>query len=92
MMEKSKLQPYLEFTLSNEDVVKSKPDPEIYNKAISKLGLKPEECLIVEDNDHGIKAAMASGANLLVVKTLGEVNLTNISNKISEIESKLCKY
>ncbi|OGI00909.1 MAG: HAD family hydrolase [Candidatus Melainabacteria bacterium RIFOXYA12_FULL_32_12] len=86
MMEKSSLQQYLDFTLSNEDVSNSKPHPEIYQTAISKLRLDPQECLIVEDNENGIKAAKASGANLLVVKSVEDVNLTNIMNRIMEIE------
>lgn len=59
MMEKAKLMGYLDFYLSNQDVTKAKPDPEIYNTAITKLGLMPEECVIVEDNENGLKAARA---------------------------------
>ena len=87
MMEKADLQKYLDFTLSNQDVTKSKPDPEIYIKAISRFGLKPEECLIVEDNPNGIKAALASGANLLKVDTVNDVTYQNIKNRIKEIEN-----
>lgn len=86
MMEKSSLIEYLDFYLSNQDVTRGKPDPEIYNLAISKLGLSPKECLIVEDNENGIKAAMASGANVLKVETIHDVNFENISNFIREIE------
>ena len=50
MMQKSALMEYLDFFLSNQDVVNGKPDPEMYNKAIQRLGLNPHECLIVEDN------------------------------------------
>lgn len=88
MMEKADLQKYLDFTLSNQDVTKSKPDPEIYIKAISRFGLKPEECLIVEDNPNGIKAALASGANLLKVDTVNDVTYQNIKNRIREIENE----
>ena len=42
MMEKADLQKYLDFTLSNQDVTKSKPDPEIYQTAIKRLGLAPQ--------------------------------------------------
>ncbi|CAI1852832.1 HAD family phosphatase [Serratia fonticola] len=85
MMEKSQLLQYLEFYLSNEDVVKGKPDPEIYNKAIHNLGLKSEECLIVEDNFNGIKAAKASGAHVLEVERVEDVNYSNIMNAIKNI-------
>lgn len=87
MMEKSELAPYLNFIISNQDVKHGKPDPEMYNKAINKLGLNPSECLIVEDNDNGVKAALASGANLLKVENPYDVNYNNIINKINEIEN-----
>ena len=86
MMQKSRLLEYLDHLFSNEDVSKPKPDPEIYNKAIESLGLKPEECLILEDNDHGIKAAQASNANVMIVKEVTDVNYQAIKNKIKKLE------
>ena len=68
--------------MSNEDVTKSKPDPEIYSKAMNMLGVLPEECVIVEDNENGIKAAKASGAHVLIVATTDDVNDANISTFI----------
>lgn len=85
MMEKSFLMPYLDCYLSNEDVSQPKPNPEIYIKTIEKLGLKPTECLIVEDNENGIKAALASGAHLLKVDEVSDVTYERIMNRISEI-------
>lgn len=87
MMEKADLQKYLDFTLSNQDVTKSKPDPEIYVTAIKRFGYKPEECLVVEDNPNGVKAALGSGANLLKVETVYDVTYQNIKNRIKEIET-----
>ncbi|EKE03242.1 MAG: hypothetical protein ACD_20C00228G0008 [uncultured bacterium] len=86
MMEKSDLAQYLDFSLSNQDVTRSKPDPEIYLKAINKMNLNPDECLILEDNQNGIKAAIASGAHLLKIETVEDVNFENIQNRIKEIE------
>ena len=77
---------YIEFSLSNEDVKNPKPSPEIYKKAIEKLKLKPEECVIVEDNQNGIKAANDSGAHCLEVKEVEDVNHVNIFNFIKKIE------
>lgn len=87
MMEKSGLLEYLDFFISNEDVKKGKPDPEMYNLAITKLGLNPQECLIVEDNENGLKAAYSSGANVLKVESVDDVNLMNIKNKIKKLEN-----
>lgn len=87
MMEKSGLAPFLDFIISNQDVKNGKPDPEMYNMAISKLCLKASECLIVEDNENGVRAALASGANLLKVENPNEVDYYNIMNRIKEIEN-----
>ena len=87
MLEKAKLIHHFEFYLSNQDVEKGKPDPEIYQKAIQKLGLNPKECLIVEDNENGIKAAIASGAYVLKIDDITEVNYKNILSKILKIEN-----
>jgi beta-phosphoglucomutase-like phosphatase (HAD superfamily) len=67
-------------------VKESKPHPEMYSTAIQRLKLQPYECLILEDNENGIKAAQASGAHLLIIHDVHEVNLENITKRISEIE------
>ncbi len=89
LFERSALTNYFDFFLSNEDVSESKPHPEIYLAAMEKLKLQPDECLILEDNENGIKAAKASGAHLLVIHDVNEVTLENIKRRIFEIESKL---
>ena len=86
MMEQSALLDYLDFYLSNQDVTVGKPDPEIYTKAIQKMGLSPQECLVVEDNEKGIQAAKASGAWLMEVDEVEEVNYQNIMSHIIRIE------
>lgn len=91
MMDRADLDQYLDLQLSNEDVAKAKPAPDIYLKAINELALKPDECLIVEDNENGIKAARASGAHVLVVAETRDVNLSNILGKIEEINSSFGK-
>ena len=88
MLKKSDLYDYMDIIYSAEDVVNPKPDPEIYIKSIESLKLKPNNCLILEDNEHGILAAKASGAHVLVIKNIDEVNLQNIEEKIKEISKK----
>ena len=85
MMELSALNPYLDLLISNEDVSKGKPDPEMYAKAMSTLDVKPEECLILEDNDHGIQAAIASGGHLLKIGVPDDVTYQAIKARIAEI-------
>lgn len=88
MMELSGLASCLELLVSNEDVENSKPAPDMYLKAMAAFGVKPEECLILEDNDHGIQAARASGGHLMVIGTPADVTYERISARIAEINSE----
>jgi beta-phosphoglucomutase-like phosphatase (HAD superfamily) len=86
-MKKAALFPYFDLILSNQDILSPKPNPEMYNKIISRFELQPNECLIIEDNEHGITAAKESGAHVLIVQSVNDVNLENILNKIQELEN-----
>ena len=86
LMNLSALDKYVELIISNEDVTSPKPNPEMYLKAMKAFDLKPKECLIIEDNDHGVEAALASGGHLLRVANPDYVTFENISSKIKEIE------
>jgi len=85
MMDKSNLLKHLDFYLSNQDVEFGKPDPEIYLKAFEELELRPDECLILEDNENGIKSAIASGGHLMKVSSVEDVNYQNITSFINKI-------
>lgn len=55
-----------EVVLAGDVVKNKKPDPEIYNLGLSKLGLKPEEAFVVEDSKNGVKAAKGAGMKVIV--------------------------
>jgi beta-phosphoglucomutase len=88
MMERSDLLQYLDVIVSNEDVERGKPDPAMYVKAMASLGVTPEQTLVVEDNENGIKAATAAGAHVLVVAGPEDVALEAIEARIATAESK----
>ena len=88
MMQKSNLRGYLDHIVSNQDVKHGKPDPEIYLKAISLLGVQPAEALVVEDNEHGIAAARAAGAHLMIVGAITEVTFDNLQRHIQQAEAR----
>lgn len=48
-------------SVSINDVVRGKPDPEPYERAAMLLGLKPHECVAIEDSPTGAQAALAAG-------------------------------
>lgn len=56
-------------TVNGLEVKNKKPSPDIYLKAAEKIGLKPEECLVIEDALSGIKAARAAGCRCLALET-----------------------
>jgi beta-phosphoglucomutase-like phosphatase (HAD superfamily) len=88
MLERAALREFLDFSLSNQDVAKPKPDPEIYNVAIARLGLKPDQCLIIEDNERGIVSAKASGAHVMEVADPNEVRYFRIIERLTQIHEK----
>ena len=79
---------FIDLILSNEDVKHSKPHPEIYWKAISEIGVLPEETLIIEDSPIGLLAAHRSKSHVLRVNNTAEVNLHLIKNKIVELNNQ----
>lgn len=56
-------------TVNGLEVERKKPFPDIYLEAARRLGLLPEECLVVEDAVSGIDAARAAGSKCLALKT-----------------------
>ncbi|MDY2837184.1 MAG: HAD family phosphatase [Bilifractor sp.] len=53
------------------DMVRAaKPDPFIYRLACQKLGMKPEETLVLEDSVNGVKAGYAAGTPVIMVPDL----------------------
>lgn len=54
--------------IGGEDVQLGKPNPEGFIKAVEKLDVKPEECLVLEDATRGIEAAKAAGCFCFAVK------------------------
>lgn len=76
MLESAGISDYFAFIVGNDQIKNPKPDPEIFFVAMREMGLEPEECVIVEDAPHGVKAAKASGARVIVVKGYRDVGLS----------------
>ncbi len=55
-----------DLVLAGDVVGKKKPDPEIYNLALTNLGLKPDEAFVVEDSKNGVTASKAAGIKTIV--------------------------
>lgn len=86
MLDKADVVRHVEFFLSHQDVAHPKPAPDIYLAAAARMGLAPGQCLVVEDNQHGVDAARAAGAHVLQVSGVQEVRLHNILRAIDNIQ------
>lgn len=56
---------YMNAFAFGDEVVRSKPDPEIFIKAAHALGLEPAECVVLEDSGPGIIAGKAAGGYVI---------------------------
>lgn len=79
----------MDVMLANEHVSNAKPHPELYWSAMSRLGILPEETIIIEDSPPGLLAAKRSGANVIRVKDPSEVTIENIIPQITSESTKL---
>ena len=77
-LDKLGISKYIDYKLSNEDINNPKPNPEIYLKIFIKFGIYPSEALIIEDSHYGREAAISSGAKLLPIKKIEELDLKKI--------------
>lgn len=75
---------FFDLLISNEDVINSKPHPEMYWQAMSKLRCEPEETLIVEDSPNGLLAAHRSGAEVLRVRNSQHLNIQLILDRLNK--------
>lgn len=65
-MEQHQLDGFFEVMATRDDVRRVKPDPELYVLAVEGLGLRPEECVAIEDSLNGATAAVAAGLRLVL--------------------------
>lgn len=68
-----------DFVLAGDVVKNKKPAPDIYNLALERTGLKPEECVVIEDSRNGVLAAKAAGMHV-VVTTNGYTEKEDVSD------------
>jgi len=55
--------------IGGEDIARKKPFPDIYLLAAERLGVKPTDCVVVEDAVSGVRAGKAAGANVIGITT-----------------------
>ena len=61
---------YIDASVCGDEVINSKPDPEIFLKALGKTPFNKDEAVIFEDSENGIRAAHAAGIPVICIPDL----------------------
>lgn len=75
---------FVDVYVSNEDVVRNKPFPEMYWKCMSTLGALPSNTVIIEDSHIGRQGALDSKAHLVPVENRKDFNQEKV-NRIKRL-------
>ena len=75
----------VDYFVSNEDVARAKPYPEMYWKCMTALNALPKNTIIIEDSHIGRQGALDSGAHLLAVENAKEVNSEHMMQRIYDL-------
>ncbi|MFE9274971.1 HAD family hydrolase [Paenibacillus glucanolyticus] len=81
VLRKFDLLDHFECVVSGEEVERGKPAPDVYLKAAELLGVKPQDCMVLEDARHGVAAAKAAG-----MKCIGFVNPNSGNQDLSQAD------
>ncbi len=66
--------PYFSSVTTVEDVTEAKPHPQPYLTGAERLGMRPEECIVVEDSKYGVVSALRAGCHVLGLATTFSCN------------------
>jgi beta-phosphoglucomutase len=79
ILEKTGLMPWFDLIIDGNKVSKSKPDPEVFIKGAEGLGLSPAECIVFEDAQAGVEAAINGGMKVIGI---GEESILSGADKV----------
>lgn len=77
---------YVDYYVSNEDVFRTKPYPEMYWSCMTKLNALPKNTVIIEDSHIGREGALNSGAHLVPVKNSDDLTIDKINYAFDILE------
>ncbi len=69
MFGKLPIEQYFDVFVTADDVSTGKPDPEIFLQAAQKLGVDPDQCVVMEDASNGVEAARSGGMRCIALTT-----------------------
>ena len=90
LLDRENVRDYFDFIITSDDITKGKPDPEIFNLAMEKMGASKNNTYILEDSLSGIRAAKESGASAVLIIDLDDSDL--IKNESDLVFSSLSEF
>ena len=86
------LESYFDGVADGNQISKSKPDPEVFLLAAKLVGVDPSDCLVVEDAEAGVEAALAGGMDVLGVgDAVKGTNATYKAENLAKFDASLIK-
>jgi beta-phosphoglucomutase len=82
IMEALDIGKFFKGAVTAEDIVKGKPDPEVYLKAAQLLGVPPQNCEAVEDTLSGIKSARAAGMQVTALASTHSADELQVADRV----------
>ena len=79
ILEKTGLMPWFDLIIDGNKVNKSKPDPEVFLKGAEGLGFLPSECIVFEDAQAGVEAAISGGMKVIGI---GDASVLSGADKV----------
>ena len=69
LLPEKRIEGCFEVVVTTDEIAKPKPDPEVFLVSAAKLGVKPEDCVVVEDSVFGVRAAKEAGMKCIAVSS-----------------------
>lgn len=67
LLDQTGILPMLDALVTADDVVNHKPNPDTFLEAAKRIGVAPQDCVVFEDTELGVKAALAAGMDCYMV-------------------------
>jgi len=69
LLPEKRIEGYFDVVVTADEIVKPKPDPEVFLVSAARLGVKPEDCVVVEDSVFGVRAAKEADMKCIAVSS-----------------------
>jgi beta-phosphoglucomutase family hydrolase len=97
VLNKLEVKNYFDVVVTGDEIKNGKPHPDTFLTVVRKLGLAPQECLVLEDAKSGIQSAKAAGCYCIAIKNpnalpqdTSEANLT--VDSLNEIDNEALQF